>query len=629
VDRPGDADPAGILRVVSSQPEETVVSQQVRDKVVAPLVASTTEGNLAQTVLVNAHEVPDKVVFATRAGSGWADVTAAEFADQVAQLAKGLIAAGVGVGDRVALMSRTRYEWTLVDYAIWTAGAVSVPIYETSSPDQVGWILEDSGAVAVVVETATHAGAVATVRDQVSTLRDVWQIESGALDELVRAGADVGDEILEARRDGTDRTSLATIIYTSGTTGRPKGCELTHGNFKDLAENACESLASVVRADGAATLLFLPLAHVFARFIQVLCVEAAARMGHSSDIRTLLDDFASFQPTFILAVPRVFEKIYNSSEQRAEGDGKGRIFATAAATAMEWSESLDNGGPGLGLKLKHALFDRLVYSKLRAAMGGHVRYAVSGGAPLGTRLGHFYRGIGVIVLEGYGLTETTAPATVNVPERVKIGTVGAPLPGVGIRIADDGEILIQGVNVFTGYHNNSTASAEALQDGWFHTGDIGELDSDGYLKITGRKKEILVTAGGKNVAPAVLEDRLRAHPLVSQCIVVGDQKPFIAALITLDDEMLPTWAKNNGLPALTMDQARKSDAVLAELQKAVDDANTAVSKAESIRKFTVLPGDFTEENGYLTPSLKLKRNIVMRDFHDDVEALYAPAPSRG
>jgi long-chain acyl-CoA synthetase len=629
MDRAVDADPAGILRVVSSRPEEPFVSQHVREKVVTPLVASTTEGNLAQTVLVNAHEVPDKVVFATRAGAGWQDVTAAEFAGQVAQLAKGLIAAGVGVGDRVGLMSRTRYEWTLVDYAIWTAGAVTVPIYETSSPDQVGWILEDSGAMAVVVETATHAGAVAAVRDQVSNLRDVWQIESGALDELVRAGADVGDETLEARRDSTDRTSLATIIYTSGTTGRPKGCELTHGNFKDLAENACESLASVVRADGAATLLFLPLAHVFARFIQVLCVEAAARMGHSSDIRTLLDDFASFQPTFILAVPRVFEKIYNSSEQRAEGDGKGRIFATAAATAMEWSESLDRGGPGFGLKMKHAVFDRLVYSKLRAAMGGHVRYAVSGGAPLGTRLGHFYRGIGVIVLEGYGLTETTAPATVNVPEKVKIGTVGAPLPGVGIRIAEDSEILIRGVNVFTGYHNNATASADALHDGWFHTGDIGELDEDGYLKITGRKKEILVTAGGKNVAPAVLEDRLRAHPLVSQCIVVGDQKPFIAALITLDDEMLPTWAKNNGLPALTVDQARKNDAVLAELQKAVDDANTAVSKAESIRKFTVLPGDFTEENGYLTPSLKLKRNVVMRDFHDDVEALYAPAPSRG
>jgi long-chain acyl-CoA synthetase len=604
------------------------VSQHVRDKVVAAVVAPTTEGNLAQTVVVNAQTVPDKVVFSTRAAGGWQDVTAAAFADEVARLAKGLVAAGIQVGERVGLMSRTRYEWTLADYAIWTAGAVTVPIYETSSPDQVGWILEDSGAVAVVVETATHAGAVAAVRDRLPALRDVWQIESGALDELNRAGADVSDDTLAARRASTDRTSLATIIYTSGTTGRPKGCQLTHGNFKDLAENACESLASIVRADGAATLLFLPLAHVFARFIQVLCVEATARMGHSSDIRSLLDDFASFRPTFILAVPRVFEKIYNSSEQKAEGDGKGRIFAAAAATATEWSESLDAGGPGLGLKLKHAVFDRLVYSKLRAAMGGHVRYAVSGGAPLGTRLGHFYRGIGVIVLEGYGLTETTAPATVNVPERVKIGTVGTPLPGVGVRIAEDGEILVKGVNVFTGYHNNETASSDALHDGWFQTGDLGELDDDGYLKITGRKKEILVTAGGKNVAPAVLEDRLRAHPLVSQCIVVGDQKPFIAALITLDAEMLPTWAKNNGLSALTAEQARSNEVVLTELQKAVDDANTAVSKAESIRKFAVLPGDFTEENGYLTPSLKLKRNLVMKDFHDDVEALYAPAATR-
>jgi long-chain acyl-CoA synthetase len=601
------------------------VSQQVRDKVVAPVVAPTTEGNLAQTVVVNAQEVPDKVVFAMRSGAGWQDVTAAQFADDVARLAKGLVAAGIDVGDRVALMSRTRYEWTLADYAIWTAGAVTVPIYETSSPEQVGWILEDSGAVAVVVETATHAGAVAAVRDRLPGLRDVWQIESGALDELNRAGADVSDETLDARRASTDRTSLATIIYTSGTTGRPKGCELTHGNFKDLAENTCESLASVVRGDGAATLLFLPLAHVFARFIQVLCVEATARMGHSSDIRTLLDDFASFRPTFILAVPRVFEKIYNSSEQKAEGDGKRRIFAAASATATAWSESLDTGGPGLTLRAKHALFDRLVYAKLRAAMGGQIQYAVSGGAPLGTRLGHFYRGIGVVILEGYGLTETTAPSTVNVPEKVKIGTVGTPLPGVGIRIAEDGEILVQGVNVFRRYRNNDTASAEALHDGWFHTGDIGELDDEGYLRITGRKKELLVTAGGKNVAPAVLEDRLRAHPLVSQCIVVGDQKPFIAALITLDAEMLPAWAKNNGLPALTVDQARTNDAVLAELQKAVDDANTAVSKAESIRKFTVLPGDFTEENGYLTPSLKLKRNVVMKDFHDDVEALYAPA----
>ncbi len=600
----------------------------MQDKVVAPLVPPTTEGNLAQTVVVNARKVPHRVVFSRRSQDGWSDVTATQFASDVEQLAKGFVAAGIEVGDRVALMSRTRYEWTLVDYALWTAGAVTVPIYETSSPDQVAWILEDSDAVAVVVETPAHASAVSAVRDRVPGLKDVWPIESGALDELVRAGADVTDETLDGRRGSTDRSSLATIIYTSGTTGRPKGCELTHGNFKDLAENTTESLSAVVRGDGAATLLFLPLAHVFARFIQVLCVEAAARMGHSADIKTLLEDFSSFKPTFILAVPRVFEKIYNSSEQRAAGDGKGKIFAAAATTATQWSESLDAGGPGIMLKARHALFDRLVYGKLRDAMGGEIRYAVSGGAPLGTRLGHFYRGIGVIVLEGYGLTETTAPSTVNVPGKVKIGTVGAPLPGVGIRIADDGEILVQGVNVFTGYHNNADASADAIRDGWFHTGDIGELDDDGYLRITGRKKEILVTAGGKNVAPAVLEDRLRAHPLISQCIVVGDQKPFIGALITLDDEMLPTWAKNHGLAAMTLAQARTDEAVLAEVQKAVDDANTAVSKAESIRKFAVLGDDFTEDNGYLTPSLKLKRNLVMKDFHDEVEALYAAAPSR-
>ncbi len=602
----------------------TVPQQQ--DKVVPALVPPTTEGNLAQTVVDNARRTPNRVVFAQRSAGGWSDVTAAQFATDVSRLAKGLVAAGIEVGDRVGLMSRTRYEWTLVDYALWTVGAVTVPIYETSSPEQVAWILTDSGAVAVVVETPAHAGAVNSVRDRVPALKDVWQIEAGVLDELNRAGTEVGDETLEARRGSTDRASLATIIYTSGTTGRPKGCELTHGNFKDLAENAVQSLSDVVRTEESATLLFLPLAHVFARFVQVLCVEAAARMGHSSDIKTLLEDFATFKPTFILAVPRVFEKIYNSSEQRAAGDGKGRIFAVAAATAIEWSESLDTGGPGLMLKGRHALFDRLVYGKLRAAMGGSIRYAVSGGAPLGTRLGHFYRGIGVVVLEGYGLTETTAPATVNVPDRVKIGTVGAPLPGVGIRIADDGEILVQGVNVFAGYHDNDEATAEAVRDGWFHTGDLGELDGDGYLRITGRKKEILVTAGGKNVAPAVLEDRLRAHPLVSQCIVVGDQKPFIAALITLDEEMLPTWAKNNGFGALSVEQARTDEGVLAALQKAVDDANTAVSKAESIRTFAVLGSDFTEDNGYLTPSLKLKRNVVMKDFAHDVDTLYAGAP---
>jgi long-chain acyl-CoA synthetase len=597
----------------------------VQDNVVAPLLTPTTVGNLAETVVRNATDVPDRVLFAKRSGAGWTGVTAVEFRREVEDLAKGLLAAGIQPGDRVGLMSRTRYEWTLADYAVWTVGGVTVPVYETSSPDQVAWILEDSAAVAIFAETRAHARAVAGVRGRLPALRDVWQLDGRALDELVAAGADVPDADVGERRVGTDRTTLATIIYTSGTTGRPKGCRLTHGNFKDLAENAYERLAEVVRTEDASTLLFLPLAHVFARFIQVLCVEAQAKMGHSSDITTLLDDFATFQPTFILAVPRVFEKIYNSAEQKAAGKGKGKVFGTAAATAIAWSEARDTGRLPLALRARHAVFDRLVYGKLRAAMGGRIRYAVSGGAPLGTRLGHFYRGIGVTVLEGYGLTETTAPATVNTPVKVKIGTVGPPLPGVGIRIADDGEILIRGVNVFDGYHNNDAASADAMQDGWFRTGDLGELDDEGFLRITGRKKEILVTAGGKNVAPAVLEDRLRAHPLVSQCIVVGDQKPFIAALITLDPDMVPAWAKSNGHEGLTMDEARTDPAVRAALDDAVADANTAVSKPESIRKYAVLPGDFTEENGFLTPSLKLKRNLVMRNFADEVEELYSEA----
>jgi long-chain acyl-CoA synthetase len=596
----------------------------VQDHVVPPLVEPTTEGSLADLPARNAERNPNRVAFSRKAGAQWVEVTAAEFHSQVRALAKGFVAAGVAPGDRVAIMSKTRYEWTLTDFAVWTAGGVVVPIYETSSPDQVRWILEDSGAVGIVLETPGHAATLDEVRGQLPDVRHVWQIDGGGLETLAADGAGVTDADLDAARSGIDRTSIATIIYTSGTTGRPKGCQLTHDNFMALAENATSRLAQVVLADGASTLLFLPLAHVFARFIEVLCVSAEAKMGHSADLKNLLADFAEFRPTFILSVPRVFEKIYNSAEQKATAEGKGKIFQTAADTAIAWSTALDSGRPGLGLRVRHAIFDRLVYSKLRAAMGGNVLYAVSGGAPLGTRLGHFFRGIGVTVLEGYGLTETTAPATVNTPEQVKIGTVGPPLPGVGIRIAEDGEVLIKGNNVFASYHNNEEATSAAVREGWFHTGDLGELDDDGYLKITGRKKELLVTAGGKNVAPAVLEDRLRAHPLISQCIVVGDQKPFIGALVTLDPEMLPVWAKNNGLDeGVSIEEARTSEVVLAEVQRAVDDANAAVSKAESIRRFSILSTDFTEDNGYLTPSMKLRRNIVMRDFEDQVEALYA------
>lgn len=588
----------------------------------AVLAPSTTKGTLADLPARNAAEDPQGLGFRVREGDSWTGRSWREFADEVTDLAKGFVAAGITPGAVVGILATTRYEWTLVDFALWTAGAVPVPIYETSSPDQIEWILGDAGAVAVVVEAAKHREAVESVRGGLPGLTQVWSIDAGDLSALVTEGSEVSEDALALAHGGQDRTSLATIIYTSGTTGRPKGVELTHGNFLDLAENAADRIASVVRADDASTLLFLPLAHVFARFIQVLCFEGRVVMGHSADIKHLLADFAAFQPTFVLAVPRVFEKIYNSAEAKAVADGKGKVFATAAETAIAWSEAIDAGGPSLTLKAKHALFDRLVFGRLRAAMGGKIRYAVSGGAPLGTRLGHFYRGIGVTILEGYGLTETTAPATVNLPDRLAIGTVGPPLPGVGVRIEEDGEILLRGVGTFRGYHDNLTATAEAIVDGWFHTGDIGVLDADGNLKITGRKKEILVTAGGKNVAPAVLEDRLRAHPLISQCIVVGDGQPFIAALVTLDADMLPGWAAAHGLAGLTVESARRNAAVREEIQRAVDDANTAVSKAESIRKFEILDVDFTEEAGYLTPSLKLKRNVVMNDFADEVAALY-------
>ena len=596
----------------------------MKHKDVAALAPQTTEGTLADLPRRNADAVPGEGAFSKKGVSGeWTDITFHQFAEEVTALAKGFIAAGIRQGDRVALMSRTRYEWTLVDFAAWTAGAVVVPIYETSSPEQVEWILLDSGATCLVVESARHREIVEELRDRLSALTEIVEIDGGGIEDLKARGMEVPDAALVEARAGLDRASVATIIYTSGTTGRPKGVLLTHGNFLDLVENAVEKLGRDVLTPGSSTLLFLPLAHVFARFIEVLCVAARVRMGHAADIKTLLDDFGSFKPTFVLAVPRVFEKIFNSAEAKAAAGGKEKIFHRAATVAIAYSEALDRQGPGLGLRLQHLLFDKLVYGKLRDAMGGHVRYAVSGGAPLGTRLGHFFRGIGVNILEGYGLTESTAPLSVNIPGHVKIGTVGPPLPGTSIRVAEDGEILVKGVGVFTAYHQNDQATSDAIRDGWFHTGDIGDLDEDGYLRITGRKKEILVTAAGKNVAPAVLEDRLRAHPLVSQCIVVGDQKPFVAALITLDAEMWPLWAPTHGLENVTIEEARTHPKVLDALQHAVDRANEAVSKAESIRKFTVLSGDFTEANGYLTPSLKLKRNIVMKDFEAEVESLYS------
>ncbi len=584
-----------------------------------------TAGNLTDDVVRNAAEAPDAVVFSRRAdGSGpWSDVTAAEFLAEVRGVAKGLIAAGVGRGDRVALIAKTRYEWTLLDYAIWFAGAVTVPVYETSAADQIQWILQDSGAVAVVVEHSQHQARLASVRDALPDLRNVWSLDDNAVDVLTALGDDVSDDDLEETRRAASPDDLATLVYTSGTTGRPKGCVLTHGNFMFELGVAVEELDELFGGDDAATLLFLPLAHVFARIVQVGCVKQRARLGHSADVRNLVADLGGFKPTFVLAVPRVFEKVFNTASQRAAADGRGAIFDRAADVAIAYSRGIEQGRVPVLVRAQHAAFSRLVYGRLREVLGGRCRYAVSGGAPLGDRLGHFFRGIGVTVLEGYGLTETTAALSANTPDAIKVGTVGRPFQGTSVRVADDGELLFCGGQVFSGYWGNPEATSEVLADGWLRTGDLGEVDDEGFVRITGRKKEILVTAGGKNVAPAVLEDRVRAHALVSQCLVVGDGQPFIAALITLDEETVPAWAQRLGKAARLGDLVNDAD-LRAEIQAAVDDANGAVSQAESIRKFAILPTDWTEEGGQLTPSLKLRRHVVAREQKDDIARLYRP-----
>ncbi len=597
----------------------------VQEYTTPPVVTVDPDEILTDAVFRNADADPDHVLFSRRSGTAWVPVTSKEFASQVRQVAAGLIAKGVGAGDRVAIMSRTRYEWTVIDYAIWTAGGVTVPIYETSSAEQVEWIISDSGTVLAIVETPDHAKTVAEVKGNLPDLGEVLQIDGGAIDVLVAAGASVPEADLNARRDGMTGDTLATIIYTSGTTGRPKGCEIDHGAFLFDVMTTTEDMASLFDPKTGSTLMFLPLAHVFGRIIQCGCVTRGVRFGHTADIKNLLPDLAAFQPTFLLSVPRVFEKVYNSAKAKAHGEGKGKIFDAAEGIAIKYSEALDApGGASLPLRLQHTLFDKLVYSKLRAAMGGKVEFAVSGGAPLGARLGHFFRGIGVNILEGYGLTETSAGATVNAPGNQKVGSVGRPVPGVTIRIADDGEILIKGRNLFRGYWKNEAATKEAITDGWFHTGDIGNVDKDGFLPITGRKKELIVTAGGKNVAPAVLEDRMRAHPLISQVMVVGDKQPFIAALVTIDAEALPAWCKAHGKPESTPVADLCEDAQLrATVQEAVDDANKAVSKAEAIKAFVVLPDDFTEANGMITPSLKVKRAVVADHYAAVIEKIYS------
>lgn len=590
------------------------------------LVPADPEANITDLLLNRVRATPDLPLFSVpdRAG-GWSDIRAADFLVAVRELAKGLIAAGLEPGERVGFMCSVRYEWTLVDFAAAFAGLVLVPVYETSSPAQMEHILTDSGAVALIVEGSEHVARFAAVRPAVPGVRTVWRLDDGDLFALAASGSAVPDEELEARRSAARGTDIATLIYTSGSTGRPKGCVLTHANFVELSRNTGAAMPELI-TPGASTLLFITTAHVFARFISLMCVHGGVRVGHQADTTQLLPSLASFRPTFLLAVPRVFEKVYNSAEHRAEVSGRGRIFRAAAATAVAHSRATDAGRIPLGLRLRFRLFDALVYGKLRAALGGNVRYAISGSAPLGERLGHFYRSLGIQVLEGYGLTETTAPATVNVVAKSKIGTVGPALPGVGVRVDDDGEISVRGINVFAGYWNDPAATAAAFDGEWFRTGDIGRLDAEGYLTITGRKKEILITAGGKNVAPAALEDPLRAHPLVAQVVVVGDRRPFVAALVTLDAEMLPAWLAQHGEdPELTPATAAQHPLVLAEVQRAVDEANTRVSRAESIRQFRILETEFTEASGHLTPKLSIKRAQIVSDFAHVIDGIYAPA----
>ena len=585
------------------------------------------DANTTDLLVDRVAKTPDSALFSIPTGDGqWEDITAREFHRQVIALAKGFVASGIQPGDKIGLMAKTRYEWTLIDFATWFAGAVLVPIYETNAPSQIHWNLTDSGAVAIITENADHAARFDEIRADVPDVRSVWRLDLGDLAKLSAAGGDVPDDEIERRRTIAKGSDLATLIYTSGSTGKPKGCVITHTNFVALSRNAQAAIPEVVNPESS-TLLFITLAHIFARFISVLAITGGVKIGHEPDTKQLLPALASFKPTFLLAVPRVFEKVYNASEQKAEAGGKGKIFRAAAATAVEHSKALDAGHVPLGLKLKFAVLDRLVLSKLRAALGGNVKYAVSGSAPLGLYLGHFYRSLGVSILEGYGLTETTAPISINPPSNFKIGKVGPPLPGNAVRLAEDGEVQVKGICVFDGYWNNEAATAESFDGEWFKTGDIGTIDNEGYLAITGRKKEIIVTAGGKNVAPAVLEDPIRSNTIIGQVIVVGDQKPFISALITLDDEMLPAWLANNGLGDVSIDAAKSHPQVLAEVQRAVDAANERVSRAESIRKFAILDSELTEASGHLTPKLSIKRHIIVQDFADVIEGLYSGNPA--
>ncbi|MFJ2704170.1 AMP-dependent synthetase/ligase [Streptomyces sp. NPDC087428] len=598
------------------------------------MAAAPHVGGLADVVFDYAEEDPHRVALGRKDASGqWLDVTSATFRDEVLALAKGLIAHGVRFGDRVALMSRTRYEWTLFDFALWAVGAQSVPVYPTSSAEQVLWMLHDAEVSAVMVEHEDHAMTIASVIDQLPQVKRLWQLDTDAVSELISAGVHVGDEVVHRHRRAVTPDSVATVIYTSGTTGRPKGCVITHANFMfetDTMASRWESVFHSRRGDEASTLLFLPLAHVFGRMVEVAAVRGRVKLGHQPELsaRALMPDLVTFRPTFILAVPYIFEKVFNGARRKAETEGRAGPFDKAVDIAVKYAEAMEarafgtGPGPSAGLRMQHQFFEKAVYRKVREAMGGRIRHAMSGGSGMERRLGLFFAGAGVTVYEGYGLTESTAATTANPPERTRYGTVGQPIPGTTVHIAVDGEIWVYGRNVFSGYLGDPKSTDAVLNDGWLATGDLGALDDDGYLTITGRKKEILVTSGGKSVSPGGLEERVRAHPLVAQCIVVGNDRPYIAALVTVDQESVEHWLAMQGRQQMTPGELVRDPDLEMEVRRAVVAANTAVSQAESIRTFRILAHQFTEEHGLLTPSLKLKRKAIETAYAAEVDALY-------
>ncbi|MBL1100907.1 AMP-dependent synthetase/ligase [Streptomyces coffeae] len=606
----------------------------MREFTVPPLATTPQAGGLADAVFDHADDDPHRVALARKTADGhWQDVTSGQFRDEVMALAKGLLARGVRFGDRVAIMSRTRYEWTLFDFALWTLGAQSVPLYPTSSAEQVFWTLHDSGVSSCVVEHEDHAMTVGSVVGRLPQLARLWQLDAGALEDLLAAGESVEDEMVERHRRAMTPDQPATIIYTSGTTGRPKGCVITHANLMAECDNIVERFETAFHSkpgDEAATLLFLPLAHVFGRMVEVAAIRGRVKLGHQPNLSAaaLLPDLQTFQPTFILAVPYIFEKVFAAARRKAEAEGRSGPFDKAVDVAVRYAEAQEakafgtGPGPSASLRMQHQFFDKVVYSKVRGAMGGRIRHAMSGGSAMERRLGLFFAGAGVIVYEGYGLTESTAAATANPPERTRYGTVGVPIPGTSVHIADDGEVWLRGGQIFTGYHNDPKATDTVLRDGWLATGDLGALDDDGYLTITGRKKEVLVTSGGKTVSPVGLEERVRAHPLVAQCIVVGNDRPYIAALVTLDPEAVSHWLAMRGKPELPPSELVRDPDLETEIRRAVVAANTAVSHAESIRTFRILAAQFSEEHGLLTPSLKLKRKAIEQAYAVEVEALY-------